>query len=323
MNKVVSENLFLKKGFVMNILEWKEPSGDDSEFIYHLTGCSRCMSSDSSYVNLFLLREKYNIEISFYKNFLLRRYNKTGSRLGYCFPIGSGDLKEVLQILHQDALEHNRPFTFCLLSQMQKDQLSNYKPNRFLYKENRNDSDYIYLQSSLALLSGKEYHKKRNHLSKFNRKYPTSYYKSITKETFDDVWEVAVQWFRERFSKEDPTSNAEMVSLKEALLYFEQLRLKGCILYADDKPVAMTIASPVSETTCDVHFEKAFGSYATNGAYTAINQHFASTIPEYTYINREEDIGLPGLRSAKLSYHPDILLSKYHAIETEELCLVN
>lgn len=307
----------------MNILEWKEPSVDDAEFIYRLTGCCKCMSSDSSYVNLFLLKKKYNIEISFYKNFLLRRYNKTGSRLGYCFPIGTGDLKEVLQILQHDALEHNRPFNFCLLSNLQKEQLCNCMPKRFFYKENRNDSDYIYLQSNLAQLSGKEYHKKRNHLSQFNRKYPLCYYISITRETFDDVWKVAVQWFRERFPKEDPASNAEMAAIQEALLYYEQLQLKGCILYVDDKPVAMTIASAVSETTCDVHFEKAIGSYATNGAYTAINQHFASTIPEYTYINREEDIGLPGLRAAKLSYHPDILLAKYQAIETEELCLVN
>ena len=89
----------------------------------------------------------------------------------------------------------------------------------------------------------------------------------------------------------------------------------GGILYVNNIPVAMTIASKISENVCDVHFEKAIGEYAINGAYAAINKMFCERLEQFTFINREEDIGIEGLRKAKMSYRPKIILKKYNAIE--------
>ena len=89
------------------------------------------------------------------------------------------------------------------------------------------------------------------------------------------------------------------------------LKLKGGVLYIDEKPVAMTLASPISSLVLDIHFEKALSSVAKDGAYAVINNLFAKTCTNYKYLNREEDLGIEGLRKAKLSYKPALLLNKF------------
>ena len=104
-----------------------------------------------------------------------------------------------------------------------------------------------------------------------------------------------------------------------ALEHFEQLELSGGLLYVNDTPAAMTVASYINEDTCDIHFEKAVGECVTNGAYAAINRLFAQTL-NCTWLNREEDIGIEGLRKAKMSYHPKMLVKKYNAhLKTQDI----
>ncbi len=91
------------------------------------------------------------------------------------------------------------------------------------------------------------------------------------------------------------------------------MSLSGGIIYVNDVPVAMTIASYISKDVVDIHFEKCIGEYAFNGGYAAINQMFAQSLKGCPYINREEDINIAGLRKAKESYHPKIMLRKYSA----------
>ena len=107
----------------------------------------------------------------------------------------------------------------------------------------------------------------------------------------------------------------EYSDIKEALLHFDDLALTGGILYVNDVPAAMTIASYINDDTVDIHFEKCIGEYAAAGGYAAINQMHAEALKNVMYINREEDINIPGLRKAKESYHPKIMLKKYSAAE--------
>ena len=97
---------------------------------------------------------------------------------------------------------------------------------------------------------------------------------------------------------------------------WKDLGLIGAVVYTgDDEPVAMSIASRISEGCYDIHFEKCYGEYARNGGFAYINRMFAKHLAtEYDakWINREEDIGIEGLRRAKMSYNPDLLLDKYH-----------
>ena len=98
-----------------------------------------------------------------------------------------------------------------------------------------------------------------------------------------------------------------------ALEHFEELRMRGGMLLVDGKVVAFTMGSEISPRVFDVHFEKAMAEY--DGAYTVIHQEFAArNLASYEYINREEDMGIPGLRKAKLSYQPVFLVEKYAAV---------
>ena len=105
----------------------------------------------------------------------------------------------------------------------------------------------------------------------------------------------------------------EYCAIEEALQNFEALGMKGAILYVEGKPVGMTMASRIIPGEWDIHFEKVIDEYANNGGYAVINKMFAETLTGARLINREEDIGIEGLRKAKLSYYPLTILDKSHA----------
>ena len=87
--------------------------------------------------------------------------------------------------------------------------------------------------------------------------------------------------------------------------------MRGMVLYAGGQPVAMTLGCPISPLCFDVMFEKALRDY--DGSYAVINNEFAKTLTDYRYLNREEDMGIKGLRKAKLSYHPAVIYERFRA----------
>ena len=103
----------------------------------------------------------------------------------------------------------------------------------------------------------------------------------------------------------------EVDVIKEALDNMEEFNMKGAVLYVEQKPVAMTLGSEISPKVFDINFEKALREY--DGVYAVINNEFAKTLTEYEYINREEDMGIEGLRKAKLSYNPIMILDRFNA----------
>lgn len=175
------------------------------------------------------------------------------------------------------------------------------------------DSDYIHKREQLASLTGRKLHKKRNHVNHFRKTYPGWHYEDICEGNRHNALTIAARWLAER---ENPgqAEQLEYDSIEFALENRERMGLFGGILYADGKPAAMTIASAVSLDCVDVHFEKAIGPYADHGAFVAVNQCFAASdaASAYDYVNREEDMGMTGLRRAKESYYPICKLKKYY-----------
>ena len=253
--------------------------------------------------------------MSFYKDFLIRYYEGYGSRHGYTFPLGHGKADKALEAIRQDALENNRKLEFCFVTEEQKEVLDAVYGNILEYKKDDGDSDYIYGQQELAELSGRAYHKKKNHLSKFKRTYNNIRYSEIGAGNIEDAVIIEDNWYKEHIKDGDASINMEYSAIKEALLHFDDLALTGGILYVNDVPAAMTIASYINDDTVDIHFEKCIGEYAAAGGYASINQMHAEALKNVMYINREEDINIPGLRKAKESYHPKIMLKKYSAAE--------
>lgn len=298
---------------VESVLEWKMPALEDIYDMYRLSNISEEYGSDVSYVNMFLYRKKYGISISFYKDFYLRRYDNEQFLKGYGFPLGKGDYREILELLMKDAENNGRQLVFRMLSGQQKGILENLFPGQFEYTETRDDADYVYSRQDLADLAGRKYHKKKNHVSQFLRQFPDSMFEPVTDANTPDMEKVALQWYKENAGDADPDKEIELDLIREALACREKLKLSGGILYVSGIPAAMTLASSINETVADTHFEKAVDLYAAGGAYAAINQMFARTLNDYTLINREEDMGIEGLRRAKLSYQPQIILMKYRA----------
>lgn len=297
------------------MLEWSIPEAEDEDWINSCIAVSGTMASDASFANIYLLRNKYSTKISRYKDFIIRKYSGKGARCGYTFPLGKGDIAKALAEIEKDAKECGERLQFAFVTEEQKEVLENVMPARFCYSSDAGDSDYIYLRSELASLSGKAFHKKKNHFSKFVRTYPDYKYYEIGACNIYDAQKVADAWYYEHLQDEDASQLAEYKAIKEALENFEELGLIGGIIYVNDSPCAMTIASKINENTVDVHFEKAVGEYALNGGYAAINKLFSEKLDGVTWLNREEDIGIEGLRKAKLSYRPKIMLKKYSAVE--------
>ena len=175
----------------------------------------------------------------------------------------------------------------------------------------------MYLQSDLADLPGSEYQKKRNHVSKFIKKHEKEYSftyfdaSTITPKIKEDFVKVAKKWLCEFSGNIDNTVANESKSMEFAVNHLSSFDFFGGILYIKEKPRAITLASKISEKVIDIHFEKCLSEAAKDGGYAMINNLFAKECKKYKYINREEDLGIEGLRKAKLSYKPEIILDKY------------
>ena len=272
------------------MLEWSIPEAEDEDWINSCIAVSGTMASDASFANIYLLRNKYSTKISRYKDFIIRKYSGKGARCGYTFPLGKGDVAKALAEIEKDAKECGERLQFAFVTEEQKEVLENAMPARFCYSSDAGDSDYIYLRSELASLSGKAFHKKKNHFSKFVRTYPDYKYYEIGACNIYDAQKVADAWYYEHLQDEDASQLAEYKAIKEALENFEELGLIGGIIYVNDSPCAMTIASKINENTVDVHFEKAVGEYALNGGYAAINKLFSEKLDGVTWLNREGEI---------------------------------
>ena len=235
-------------------------------------------------------------------------------------PAGSDTLLvAALEHIISDARTQNRPVQFCLITQEQKNQIDsclaqNFPDRHVDWKTNRDDSDYIYLQENLADLPGSNYQKKRNHVSRFRRIYGENWeFKPYPENDISqDILEVSQKWYEEKDGPEKHVLQLEHESIKRALEHTELLRLRGGVLYVNGEAAAMTLASPVSDSVLDVIYEKAIGKYEKDGVYSVINQQFAKRCSDFLYLNREEDMGVEGLRKAKLSYKPTMILEKFY-----------
>ena len=294
----------------------------DFEYLENNLDTKGQYGSDTCIANLFLLQEKYNTWLKIYNNILFRYYYGDENRTGYGFPLPLKNapddwLKAALEYIFEDARLQQRTPAFCLITREQKEQLdsclSKYFNKRISWKTNQDDCDYIYLQKNLAELPGSNYQKKRNHVSRFNRIYGTDW----EFETFpendigSDILAIAQKWYEEK-GEDNHVLKLELQSVELALQNVELLRFTGGVLYVKGKPAAMTLASPISDSVLDVIYEKAIEKFEKDGVYAVLNQQFSKRCGSYLYLNREEDMGVQGLRKAKLSYKPTIVLEKFY-----------
>lgn len=183
--------------------------------------------------------------------------------------------------------------------------------------ESRNEFDYIYGAEDLINLSGKKYHSKRNHISAFSKQFDW-HYEDITANNIEGVKKCAQIWYIDCGDDMDEELKAEMAGVNIMLDNMDFLGLEGGAIIVDEKVIAFTLGSAVNDQVYNIHIEKAIPGFET--AYTVINREFAArNAQNFRYINREDDLGIEGLRKSKLSYKPEILLPKYICTPKETL----
>lgn len=235
----------------------------------------------------------------------------------YSFPFGGGeeDKRALLEQIMEHCEKSNETLEMAPLTKEDRDCLCRWYPGQFLMAANRDMSDYIYEREKLVKLPGKKYHGKRNHIARFMDAGDWNY-EEITDANRADAKAMMDEWRALRADVWNVELEQEFGAMTTALFEMERLGLVGGLLRKAGRVVALAIGEPLNSDTFVVHYEKAFAD--VQGAYPMINQQFAEHAAEgFTYIDREEDTGDPGLRKAKLSYQPCRLAEKYTAIKSE------
>lgn len=286
---------------------------EDRAAIERYTMRSGTTNCDLAFANMFCWLHVFHSAWAEIDGFLVIRFHIDGSeRIGYMQPIGEGDFSRLLPLLRADAEAHGQRLRILGLTQRGCEQLRTVPTARFAFETDPAWADYIYSADDLRNLTGRRYQPKRNHINRFTSEYPDYRYEELTPDRFDECMRLEREW---RQTHEGHTSElcAEQQAMQRGFAHYAELGLYGGCIYVGEKLVAFTFGSAVNGHTFDTHFEKADMTY--DGAFTVINKLFAQHLPpRFTRINREEDLGIEGLRQAKLSYHPVEIAHKYQAI---------
>lgn len=306
----------------MQKLEFHKISTEDRMWMTEKFKEEQPEACEYTFVNNFIWRKAYGVEVAQICGCGLIRYQgKKYYRFSY--PFGNGDKKAAIEAMlsycHKE-FGYDYQLDLCPLTEKQRKELMEWFPGQFEIESDRDDFDYVYLREDLASLKGKKYHGKRNHIARFMDKDDWSY-ESLTAENIQECRDMSREWltFKEDKLEEEHKLQEgvedENIALHEALDHYEEFGLVGGLLRKEGKVVAFTVGEPLNDETMVVHFEKAYPNL--QGAYPMINQQFIlHECENYKYVNREEDVGDAGLRKAKLSYCPEILLKKYCAVES-------
>lgn len=291
------------------MLEFRDIEITDREWVVPILEEAGFWGCEYSFVNNFAWQRLYDSKISRFKDFYICSHYFTND-LRFAFPAGKGSLPEVIEELKKYSESRGFPLKITGVTENQISLLEELCSGAFVFEESRGNYDYIYRSEDLINLKGKKYHKKRNHLNSFE-KYDYTF-SPITESDFDDCIRLSADFFN-RKSEDSKSATIEQLAIHNMFKYYDELNLKGGLLRVEGVPAAFSVASKLNSQIIDIHLEKADISF--KGAYAAINQKFAAHYAEgFEYINREEDLGLEGLRKSKMSYYPHLLLKKYTAI---------
>lgn len=262
---------------------------------------------DFCFVNLFAWNAKFKTVFSIEHKTIFLRFLDSDGQFYYMMPIGKMPLSDALDLIMRNAEENRIPFQMKGITSEMWHAIETQMPGMFRYLPDRNNDEYLYHSEKLIKLSGKKLQSKRNHINRFKTDNPDwEYFPLTSKDELDECARMLDEWEDVNASKIDFTQRYDYIATKIMLEKFDDLQLRGGAIRVNGQIIAFTIGEPLTADTFVIHVEKAFGDM--NGAYTIINQQFVEhEASEFTYINREEDMGISNLRKAKMSYYPDIL----------------
>jgi hypothetical protein len=317
------------------LIEYKTIGFEDLDIIRRYMQWDDVQGCEWSGINL-LTWNQYGLEYAIVEDHLVLRFIYDG-QLTHTMPLppppagvehprliheGEGNLAHVVRTLRDEVFALHQPFSFTNLNQWEIDFLKRTFPSEFEFSAPLTERyDYICLREKILSLEGKEMRPKRQHLYQFPRFYPNHEYRPLEPSLFPECLELLQLW---RDNAEaighiqgNDSKVTEQESINQVFDNWERFGAIGGGLFVDGKMVAFTYGVPINSNTFDLCVEKANIDY--KGVYTVVRHEFMKQIPEqYTYINLEEDMGLPGLRRAKSSYHPVYQIKKDRAVSLPE-----
>lgn len=284
------------------MLEFRTPKLEDINKFKSFFFDEEELSCETNFTNLLIWHSHYNTVYYLDERTLFFRMGKEGS---FMFSMPYGDLSYGIELIRQYCKQQNCTPTLWACEGKRYEKFKKIYSG-ITVEPARDSFEYIYNREDLSTLAGKKYHSKRNHIAKFSKVYSWEY-ESINESNIAEIQYFADKWYD---GVEDEGLISEKSALKLLLNNRNLLNVKGGMIRVDGRIVAFTLGTPINSTTFDIHYEKADKEFLT--AYSVINREFAfRELDGYKYINREDDLGIEGLRKAKLSYKPEILLEKY------------
>lgn len=275
----------------------------------------RSRTCDRTFTNLFCWQHYFRTAWAESEGWLVVRAFINGERRAAYILLSkenAPDYTEILPKVEADSSRLGLPLTLMGLTEQECDELRQQCPDTFVFDKNRDFADYVYRTEELRTLKGRKFAQKRNHVNKFKSLYPQYRYEPITDENIDDCLRLEEEWIAQHPDNESAQGEREVIQM--GLGHFTELGLVGGTLYLDNQIIAFTYGSPVNNDMFCTHVEKADIRY--EGVYQMINQQFVLHLPDnYTLVNREEDMGIAGLRKAKMSYEPVEMAYKTTALK--------
>lgn len=290
------------------MIDFRTPTVDDRSAVRAAVTAGGRIGCEYSFGNLFCYNAKLPVLIGESHGCFVSKCTVTDA-LYYTFPVGTGDRAKALADVIDDAERDGRAAFFYGMDESDKALMEAQYPGRYDVRKNRDAFDYLYLREDLASLRGKKYQSKRNHISFFMRNNRWTY-ETITEENKAQCLEMSRRWLEANVNDERDEVEAELKIITMAFENYEALAFRGGLIRCDGRVVAYCMGEALSDDVFCVHFEKAFADL--RGAYPIINQQFVlNELQDFTYVNREDDVGHENLRTAKLSYHPAKFVEKY------------
>lgn len=280
-------------------MEFHSLTLSDREAMQAVTLNSGRRNCNYTFANLIGWQFLYKTEVCVLKDAVVLRFSYEGER-AYMVCTSGNLTRELVSALLSDS---GGKLTIYGLEDSQASALSAFKVQ---VEPLRDQYDYIYRRADLAMLQGGHLQAKRNHVNRFRADNPGFEYRPLTAELFDECRRLTGIWQGEKEASD--TIDAERLVMETIFSNWDSLGMIGGSIFVNGRMVAFCYGAAVTHDTFDICVEKADRNI--EGAFAIINQQFAAHLPEqYIYVNREEDMGIPGLRKAKLSYHPEIMLS--------------
>lgn len=284
------------------MLEFKPLTLEDKELFESYINPFKFLTCEYSFITLYIWRKALDIKYCIYKNTLIIKKNSMEFGNFFMQPIGYNpeDLNDIINLLIEYKHTNGMVYLFRNIEEPFINELNKISKNEFIIEVEENNFDYVYESESLIKLPGRKLSSKRNHFTRFVNSYNYKV-EEITLENTQRCIEASKEWCTENGCT--GLMVYEQDSIMDLLNNHDILKFTGIVVYVDDKVSAFTIGEKVNAEMAIVHIEKAFSN--VHGLYTFINRTFAEThFKDVKFINREDDMGLEGLRKAKQSYHP-------------------